>query len=153
MSEKRRIAFVQACWHQDLVDQIKKGFAGEIAQLGVPVEHVDYFEVSGAFEIPLHARRLAETGTYDAIVAAGLVVDGGIYRHEFVAEAVIGGLMQVQLETGVPVISAVLTPHHFHEHETHRSFFFDHLEKKGIEAARACAHTVGALERLALGRD
>lgn len=145
---KRRIAFVQSSWHKDLVDQIKKGFASEIAELGTPVENIDFFEVTGAFEIPLHARRLAETGTYDAVVAAGLVVDGGIYRHEFVAEAVIGGLMQVQLETGIPVISAVLTPHHFHEHEPHRSFFFDHLESKGTEAARACAHTVEALERL-----
>lgn len=148
MSEKRRIAFVQSCWHKDLVDQIKHGFASEIAELGRPAENVDYFEVTGAFEIPLYARRLAETGSYDAIVAAGLVVDGGIYRHEFVAEAVIGGLMQVQLETDVPVLSAVLTPHHFHEHETHRGFFFDHLETKGIEAARACAHTVDSLQRL-----
>lgn len=145
---KPRIAFIQSCWHKDLVDQIKKGFANETAALGTPEEKIDFFEVSGAFEIPLHARRLAETGAYDAIVAAGLVVDGGIYRHEFVAEAVICGLMQVQLETGVPVISAVLTPHHFHEHETHRSFFFDHLETKGTEAARACAHTVEALDRL-----
>src|SRR5215217_297828 len=104
----RRIAFVQSCWHKDLVDQIKKGFASEIPELSIPEEDIDFFEVTGAFEIPLHARRLAETGTYDAIVAAGLVVDGGIYRHEFVAEAVIGGLMQVQLETGVPIISAVL---------------------------------------------
>jgi len=148
MNEKRRLAFVQACWHKDLVDQIKEGFAGEIAELGTPAENIDYFEVTGAFEIPLHARRLAATGTYDAIVAAGLVVDGGIYRHEFVAEAVIGGLMRVQLETGVPIISAVLTPHHFQEHGTHRSFFFDHLETKGTEAARACSHTVDALERL-----
>jgi 6,7-dimethyl-8-ribityllumazine synthase len=148
MSEKRRIAFVQACWHKDLVDQIKHGFAREIAELDTPAESVDYFEVTGAFEIPLYARRLARSGSYDAIVAAGLVVDGGIYRHEFVAEAVIGGLMQVQLETDVPVLSAVLTPHHFHEHETHRGFFFDHLETKGIEAARACAHTIDSLEQL-----
>ncbi|HSS42179.1 MAG TPA: 6,7-dimethyl-8-ribityllumazine synthase [Solirubrobacterales bacterium] len=145
---KRRIAFVQSSWHKDLVDQIKKGFSSEMAELGTPVENIDFFEVTGAFEIPLHARRLAETGSYDAVVAAGLVVDGGIYRHEFVAEAVIGGLMQVQLETGIPVISAVLTPHHFHEHEPHRSFFFDHLKSKGTEAARACSHTVEALERL-----
>jgi 6,7-dimethyl-8-ribityllumazine synthase len=145
---KPRIAFVQSSWHKDLVDQIKNGFAAELAELGTPAGNVDYFEVTGAFEIPLYARRLAESGTYDAIVAAGLVVDGGIYRHEFVAEAVIGGLMQVQLETDVPVLSAVLTPHHFHEHETHRGFFFGHLETKGTEAARACAHTVAALERL-----
>jgi 6,7-dimethyl-8-ribityllumazine synthase len=147
---KRRSAFVQSSWHKDLVDQIKKGFSSEMAELGTSVENIDFFEVTGAFEIPLHARRLAETGKYDAVVAAGLVVDGGIYRHEFVAEAVIGGLMQVQLETGIPVISAVLTPHHFHEHEPHRSFFFDHLESKGTEAARACAHTIEALGRISV---
>ena len=144
----RRIAFVQSCWHKDLVDQIRKGFENEIGELGVPEDNIEYFEVTGAFEIPLHARRLAEARSHDAIVAAGLVVDEGIYRHEFVAEAVIGGLMRVQLDADVPVISAVLTPHHFHEHETHRGFFFDHLETKGIEAVRACAHTVAALERL-----
>jgi len=90
MTDRKRIAFVQSCWHKDLVDQIKKGFTSEIAELGTPEENIDFFEVTGAFEIPLHARRLAETASYDAVVAAGLVVDGGIYRHEFVAEAVIG---------------------------------------------------------------
>src|SRR5690348_7357949 len=130
-----RIAFVQACWHKDLVDQIKKGFANEIAELGTPAENVDYFEVTGAFEIPLHARRLAETGSYGAIVAAGLVVDGGIYRHEFVAEAVIGGLMQIQLETDIPDLSAALTPHHVHEQETHRGISIYHQYPNRIEAA------------------
>jgi 6,7-dimethyl-8-ribityllumazine synthase len=144
----RRIAFVQSCWHKDLVDQSRTTFIAESVQLGIAESQIDFFEVTGAFEIPLHALRLAESGTYDAIVAAGLVVDGGIYRHEFVADAVISGLMRVQLDTGVPVISAVLTPHHFHEHEAHRSFFFEHLETKGVEAARACAHTIEALERL-----
>ena len=140
------VAFVQSCWHRAIVDSCRDAF---LAAMATQDElDVELHEVPGAFEIPLHAQRLAETGRYRAVVAAGLVVDGGIYRHEFVAEAVIGGLMQVQLETGVPVISAVLTPHHFHEHETHRGFFFDHLETKGTEAARACAHTVDALDRL-----
>jgi 6,7-dimethyl-8-ribityllumazine synthase len=146
--EHRRIAFVQSCWHKDLVDQTRTTFIAEIGQLGILKSQIDFFEVTGAFEIPLHAMRLAESGAYDAIVAAGLVVDGGIYRHEFVADAVIGGLMRVQLDTGVPVISAVLTPHYFHEHETHRAFFFEHLEAKGAEAARACIHTIDALELL-----
>ena len=56
--------------------------------------------------------------------------------------------MRVQLDSGVPVISAVLTPHHFHEHGAHASFFSSHFEVKGREAARACADTVAALERL-----
>ncbi|MFX5555189.1 6,7-dimethyl-8-ribityllumazine synthase, partial [Acinetobacter baumannii] len=76
------------------------------------------------------------------IVAAGFVVDGGIYRHEFVADAVISGLMRAQMDTDVPVISAVLTPQHFHEHEEHLRFFRDHFVVKGTEAAAACARTI-----------
>jgi 6,7-dimethyl-8-ribityllumazine synthase len=117
----RRVAFVQACWHKEIVDRCRVSFAEEIAKRGFAEDDIDFYEVPGSFEIPLHASLLAKSGRYAAIVAAGFVVDGGIYRNEFVAEAVIGGLMRVQLETGVPVISAVLTPQHFHEHEEHRS--------------------------------
>ena len=91
---------------------------------------------------------LARTGRYDAIVACGFVVDGGIYRHEFVAQAVINGLMRVQLDTDVPVFSVVLTPQHFHEHEQHRQFFLDHFIEKGAEAARACLGTLASLRRV-----
>jgi 6,7-dimethyl-8-ribityllumazine synthase len=115
----------------------------------VPPDHVDRYEVPGAFEIPLHAQRLARAGAHDAIVACGLVVDGGIYRHDFVAHAVIDALMRVQLDTDVPVFSAVLTPQAFHEHVDHRSFFGAHFEKKGIEAAQACLGQLAALQRLA----
>ena len=103
----------------------------------------------GSFEIPLQAKLLARSGRYAAIVAASFVVDGGIYRHEFVAEAVISGLMQVQLETEVPVISAVLTPQRFHEHAEHRDFFHAHFVVKGAEAASACARTLDNMARLA----
>jgi 6,7-dimethyl-8-ribityllumazine synthase len=143
-----RVAFVQSRWHHEIVDRCRSSFVAEIGGLGVAESEIDLFEVTGAFEIPLHAQRLAASGRYSAIVAAGLVVDGGIYRHEFVAEAVIGGLMRVQLDTGVPVISAVHTPHHFHQHETHQAFFSEHFVIKGAEAARACADTVAALAKL-----
>ena len=99
---------------------------------------IDYFVVPGSLEIPLKAKRLAQTGKYAAICASGLVVDGGIYRHEFVAQAVLSGIVQVGLETNVPVLSAVLTPQQFHEHETHVSFFKGHMLEKGKELAHAC---------------
>jgi len=143
-----RIAFVQSLWHHEIVDACHHGFAAEIACLGFSPAVIDRFEVPGAFEIPLHAKRLARTGRYAAIVAAGFVVDGGIYRHEFVAQAVIKALMQVQLETDVPVFSAVLTPHHFHEHDIHQAFFREHLLLKGAEAARACAGALASLARI-----
>lgn len=147
-SSAGRIAFIQACWHRDIVDRCRDSFTAEMQKLGFPVDIVDVFEVPGAYEIPLHAKILAQSGNYEGIVAAGLVVDGGIYRHEFVAQAVISGLMQVQLETRVPVFSAVLTPHHFHAGEEHRQFFSNHFVVKGAEAAHACAATVRKLRAL-----
>jgi 6,7-dimethyl-8-ribityllumazine synthase len=56
---------------------------------------VELFSVPGSLEIPLTARRLARTGRYAAVCASGLVVNGGIYRHEFVAQAVLQGIVQL----------------------------------------------------------
>jgi 6,7-dimethyl-8-ribityllumazine synthase len=138
-------------WHRDIVERARDSFIEEAACLGVDARAVDVIEVPGAFEIPLHAKLVAQTGDYAAIVACGFVVDGGIYRHEFVADAVISGLMRVQLDTEVPVFSVVLTPQHFHEHEQHHRFFFDHFVVKGKEAARACVHTLASLAALRAG--
>lgn len=143
----RRIAFIQAQWHLDIVDQARQAFLAEISHYGFDPDQVDVITVAGAFEIPLQAKLLAESGQYGAIVGAGFVVDGGIYRHEFVAHAVIDGLMRVQLDTHVPVLSVVLTPHHFHEHATHHDFFFKHFSEKGVEVARACLMTLENMER------
>jgi 6,7-dimethyl-8-ribityllumazine synthase len=144
-----RIAIVSASWHRDIVDQARLSLRAELEAQGIAPDSLEEFDVPGAFEIPLHAKVLAESGRFDAVIGCALVVDGGIYRHEFVASAVIDGLMRVQLDTGVPVFSAVLTPHHFHEHEVHRQFFADHFIEKGREVGRACAKTLQALQALA----
>jgi len=144
-----RVAFVHALWHADIVRQSYEGFVDEMAVLGFPPETVERFETPGAFEIPLHAQTLARTGRYAAIVGAAFVVDGGIYRHEFVAQTVVQGLMQVQLATETPVFSVVLTPHNYQETEVHNAFFHAHFRVKGAEAARACHGTLESLARLA----
>jgi 6,7-dimethyl-8-ribityllumazine synthase len=139
-----RIAFVQSCWHRDIVDAAREGFLDQLANHGVSRARVDAFEVPGAFEIPLKVKRLAQSGDYTAVVAAGFIVDGGIYRHEFVASSVVHALMSIQLDTDVPVISVVLTPQRFHEHEDHRAFFRQHFVTKGVEAARACVDIISS---------
>jgi len=144
-----RIAFVHALWHAEIVREAYAGFVEEMAKLGFSEEVIERFETPGSFEIPLHAQTLARTGRYAAIVAAGFVVDGGIYRHDFVASTVINALMQVQLATETPVFSVVLTPHHFHEHDVHQGFFHAHFRVKGAEAARACVGTLESLGKLA----
>jgi 6,7-dimethyl-8-ribityllumazine synthase len=145
-AKPQRVAFVQSSWHREVVEECRIAFLREIEARHIT--NVDVFEVPGSFEIPLHAQILAKTRRYTAIVAAGLVVDGGIYRHEFVADTVIKALMDVQLRTEVPVFSAVLTPQQFHESAAHFDFFRKHFALKGIEVAEACANTLLSLERL-----
>ena len=147
-AKPQRVAFVQASWHREVVEECRIAFLEEIERRGIARAQVDVFEVPGSFEIPLHAQILAKTRRYTAIVAAGLVVDGGIYRHEFVADTVIKALMEVQLRTEVPVFSAVLTPQQFHESAVHVDFFRRHFIIKGVEVAEACANTLLSLERL-----
>lgn len=132
MTPTDRYAFVKAQWHADIVDRAYDGFAELI-----PADRIDVFDVPGAFEMPLVARDLAQSGRYAAVVCAALVVNGGIYRHDFVAQAVVDGLMRVGLDTGVPVLSVSLTPHQFQETDHHRAIFRDHFVEKGREAARA----------------
>ena len=127
-----RYAFVKARWHADIVDRALDGFLELI-----PAEQVDVFDVPGAFELPLFSRDLAATGKYAAVAAAAFVVDGGIYRHDFVAQAVVDGLMRAGMETGVPVLSVSLTPHHYQETDHHNGIFRAHFVEKGREAARA----------------
>ena len=127
-----RYAFVKANWHADIVDRALDGFCDLI-----PADQVDVFDVPGAFEMPLLARDLAATGRYAVVAAAALVVDGGIYRHEFVAQAVVDGLMRAGMDTGVPVLSVSLTPHNYQETDHHRGIFRAHFVEKGREAARA----------------
>ncbi|MBU2982274.1 6,7-dimethyl-8-ribityllumazine synthase [Lentibacter algarum] len=138
MTISPKFAFIKARWHAKIVDQALVGFDKKLFELGLEAQ-VDVFDVPGAFEMPLLAKKLAAGGGYDAVIAAALVVDGGIYRHDFVGAAVVDGLMQAGLETGVPVLSVSLTPHHFQPSDEHEQFYHEHFLKKGAEAAQAAA--------------
>jgi 6,7-dimethyl-8-ribityllumazine synthase len=143
-STSTRYAFIKANWHKDIVDRALDGFT----QL-IPRAAIDVFDVPGAFELPLVARDLALSGRYTAIAAAAFVVDGGIYRHDFVAKAVVEGLMRVSLDTGVPVLSVSLTPHHYQETDHHNRIFREHFVQKGREAAQAALMIGETREKLA----
>ena len=132
------IAILRANWHTDIVDIGIKSFTSKITELGYGADTIHIVDVPGSLEFPLQAKLLAETGKYEAIVCIGLIVDGGIYRHDFVAQTVVDGIVQVSLETRVPVMSVALTPKEFRENsEPHEKFFKDHFFTKGEEAADA----------------
>jgi 6,7-dimethyl-8-ribityllumazine synthase len=143
-----RYAFIKANWHGQIVNKALEGFLTMI-----PSESVTVVDVPGAVELPLMARDLARTGNYDAIVAAAFVVDGGIYRHDFVAAAVVDGLVRAGLETGVPVLSVSLTPHHYQETDHHDGIFSRHFVKKGQEAAEAALMILETRKKFGLSRS
>ncbi len=138
----QKIAFIQAGWNTNIVAQGRKSFVADMKKSGISSNEIEIFDVSGSLEIPLQAQYLAKTGHYAIIVACGLITNGGIYHHEFVASTVIDGIMRVQLDTGVPILSVVLSPQNFHESEEHQEFFYNHFTIKGQEAAVACLKTL-----------
>lgn len=146
----KRIAIIEASWNKDVVSEASASCLQVLEQAGLPKGQVDFYDVPGSLEIPLQAKWLAKTGTYDVIIACGLITDSGIYRHEFVAKTVIEGMMSVQLETEVPILSVVLTPHQCHDTDVHLGFFKEHFKTKGKEAAQACLQTLHNIERLSL---
>jgi 6,7-dimethyl-8-ribityllumazine synthase len=147
---QQRIGFVQASWHGNIVNRLRESFTSKIAELLPEPPVIDVWEVPGSLEIPLQISLLHEHGNYDIFVAAGLIVNGGIYRHEFVADNVLRSVMDLQMSQHVPIIYAVLTPHNFHEGENspHEQFFLEHFVAKGAEAASACKITLDNIAKV-----
>ena len=130
-----RYAFVKANWHAGIVDQALAGFLEVI-----PEERVDVFDVPGAFELPLACKKLAATGDYAAVAACALVVDSGIYRHEFVAQAVVNGLMQVSLETGILVSVGISNAASFPGNGPSSGDLQGPFRRKGARSGECSAH-------------
>ena len=133
-----RIAYIKAQWHSDILEVGFQSFVERVRELTQGKATVELFEVPGALEIPLLAKSLAASTRYAAIVGSAFIVDGGIYRHEYVANSVLMGIMQAQLETNIPILSAVLTPHNYQDTDEHNHFFLGHFQVKGREIANAC---------------
>ncbi len=146
----KRIAYVEALWHHDIVEQARLGFNAEMQEAGIDHSLIDVIQVPGSLEIPLQCKLLAATQRYQLIVAAGLIVDGDIYRHDFVASTVLDAMMRVQLDAEIPIMSVVLTPHLFSQASEHHDFFFAHFLNKGKEAARS---SIQVLENLCALRE
>jgi 6,7-dimethyl-8-ribityllumazine synthase len=134
------LCFIQACWQKSTVDEIRVGFVSEF-QRNLPDVRIVAVEVPGILEIPLQAKIHAESGRYAAIVVAGVVTSGGIYKYEYVAHAVITAIVSIQLESEIPIISAILMPLDYSDAES-EDYFLRHAQLKGKEAATACLQII-----------
>lgn len=102
-----RIAVVVARFNEDVSKRLLRGALATLEEHSV--EDPDVYWVPGSLELPVTALTLAEKGGHDAIVCLGSVIRGETYHFEIVADQAAAGIMQVQLDTGVPVTFGVLT--------------------------------------------
>ncbi|QDA31394.1 6,7-dimethyl-8-ribityllumazine synthase [Thermococcus indicus] len=102
-----RIGIVVARFNDLLTEELLKGALDCFERHGV--DRVDVVKVPGSFEIPLAAKKLIESGGYDAVLALGAVVRGETKHFDLVANEVAKGVAKVSLDSGVPVIFGVIT--------------------------------------------
>lgn len=104
-----KVAIVVSRFNELLSTRLLSGAQDGFVRHGVDAADIDVAWVPGAFEIPLVARKLADKGTYDAVVALGVVIRGGTPHFEYVAGEVSKGIAKISLDTGVPVMFGVIT--------------------------------------------
>lgn len=104
-----KVAILVTRWNSFITDNLLSGSLRALERNGVANPQITVVRVPGAFELPLTAQKLAQTGNYAAIIALGCVIRGGTPHFEFVSAGATEGLNRVQLDTGVPVTFGVLT--------------------------------------------
>lgn len=112
-----RFAIVASRWNPRITDTLLDGARRTLEANGVAAAAIDTVRVPGAWELPLACARLASSGEYAALIALGCVVRGDTRHYEHVADGCAEGLMDVQLEFGLPVANGVLAVERFEDAE------------------------------------
>lgn len=139
-----RVAIVAGRFNEHVTQPLLAGARAVLAEHGLDPDAVPVVWVPGAFEIPLTAKRLAASGTVDAVICVGAVIQGETAHFEYVAGPCAAGIAQAALDTGVPVAFGVLTTHDERQALDRAG---GPAGNKGAEAART------ALEMVALFRS
>jgi len=104
-----RFAIVVSRFNEEITEGLLRGAQEFFAEANVREDDVTIVRVPGAFEIPVTAQRLAESGEYDAIVCLGCLIKGDTMHFEYIADAASHGIVQAASATGVPMTFGVLT--------------------------------------------
>lgn len=104
-----RIAIVAARFNHFVVDKLLAAAVETLNAAGISSQDLDIVRVPGAFEIPLAAKKLAASKSYDAVITLGAVIRGGTPHFDYVCSECARGVTEAALETGVPVLFGVLT--------------------------------------------
>jgi len=140
-----RVAIAASRFNHAIVERLVDGATDGLRRHGVDEDRIDIVLAPGAFELPLVASRLAQSGGYDAVIALGAVIRGATGHYDFVAGQCAAGIQRVQLDTGIPVIFGVLTTDTI-EQAVERAG--TKAGNKGFDAAVAAIETANLLAAL-----
>ena len=104
-----KVGIVAARFNEFIVGKLVSGAQDALVRHGVDTDDIEIAWVPGAFEIPLAAKKAAQTGKYNALITLGAVIKGATSHFDYVSAEVSKGVALVSLETGIPVIFGVLT--------------------------------------------
>lgn len=104
-----KVGIVAARFNEIIVNKLLGGAVDGLVRHGVDEKNITAAWVPGAFEIPVAAKKMAESGSYDAVICVGAVIRGDTTHYDYVCSEVSKGIAQVSLNTGVPVMFGVIT--------------------------------------------
>ena len=140
-----RFAIVVSRFNEDVTKGLLRGAQAALEEASVAADAVTVVRVPGAYELPFASLKLAQSGSYDAVIALGCLIKGDTMHFEYIADAASHGLMQVSLQTGVPVAFGLLTTL-TEEQAVERSQ--DGPGNKGREAAEAAVRMATLARRI-----
>ena len=144
-----RVAVVAARFNAHIVDELLAGCVRRLAAMGLPEDRVEVHRVPGAFELPVAAKVLAETGRFAAVVCLGCVIRGDTPHFDYVAGEAARGIQQVALSESLPVIFGVLTTNTEDQALARSGGAHGHA---GISAADAAIEMIALARKLRSGR-
>ena len=109
VAQGMKVGIVASRFNSFIVQKLLDGAVDGLVRHGVAEEDITAAWVPGAFEIPIVAKQLAESGKYAAVICVGAVIRGSTSHYELVCSEVAKGVAQVSLQTGVPVLFGVIT--------------------------------------------
>jgi len=142
----RRFALICSRFNDLIVSRLEQGARDALVRHGVDDDAIDTAWVPGAWEIPIAAKALADTGRYDAIVALGAVMRGATYHFEIIANNSAAGLARLALDTGIVITNGIITVDTMDQALERAG---SKAGNKGADAALAALETVDLLHRIA----
>lgn len=144
-ASKMKIGIVVAEWNEEITFSLRDGAVETLKASGIMEDNLDVSYVPGAFELPLGARIMLQSKSYDGIICLGCVIKGDTKHDEYICGATASGIMQLGLASGKPVIFGVLTPNTYLQAQERAGGIHGN---KGVEAATTAMDMISLSKNL-----